>query len=184
MHRPTVLERLFSFLVSRRRPLRRLAPAVRSLEGRQLLSASPPGGSPASAVMTQTATFPDLESLPTVSSQAILYFAATMGTLTEVDLVTSGSFNSEFSAENLGPASSTIAGTTSGNLSINVPTGAIPVTIPSVTQTFHAAPFDGTLDDAGTSGTEAPVASSSAPQTAVLTSPADLAAFTGHFRMP
>ena len=98
------------------------------------------------------ATFPDLESLPNVSDQAILYFSATMGTLTEVDLVTSGSFHSEFSAENLGPSSSTIAGTTRGNLSINVPTGAIPVTIPSVTQTFDASAFDGTLDSGGTSG--------------------------------
>src|SRR5205823_1432823 len=149
MHRPTVLERLFSFLVSRRRPLRRLAPTVRSLEGRQLLSGSPPGGSPASAVMTQTATFPDLESLPKVSTQAILYFAATMGTLTEVDLVTSGSFQSEFSAENLAPLGSRIQGTTSGNLAINVPTGAIPVTIPSITETFAASAFDGTLNYGG-----------------------------------
>src|SRR5436309_11842520 len=152
MQRPTVLGRLFLRPACRRRPRRRLALAVRPLEGRQLLSGSSTGSPPPSAVMTQTATFPDLESLPNVSDQAILYFSATMGTLTEVDLVTSGSFHSEFSAENLGPSSSTIAGTTSGNLSINVPTGAIPVTIPSVTQTFHAAAFDGAVDDAGTSG--------------------------------
>jgi len=135
--------------------------------------------------MTQTATFPDLESLPTVSNQAILYFSSTMGTLTEVDVVTSGSFSSEFSAENLGPSSSTIAGTTGGNLAINVPTGAIPVTIPAVTRTFVASAFDGTLDYGGTSGQDLTlVANSSTPQTTVLTSPTDLAAFTGHFRIP
>jgi hypothetical protein len=135
--------------------------------------------------MTQTATFPDLESLPNVSDQALLYFSSTMGTLTEVDVVTSGSFQSQLSAENLGPTSRTIEGTTAGNLSINVPTGAMPVSIPPVTEAFDASAFDGTLDDGGTSGkTLAPVTSRSTPQTTVLTSPADLAAFTGHFRIP
>jgi hypothetical protein len=135
--------------------------------------------------MTQTATYPDLESFPTASSQAILYFSPTIGTLTEVDVVTSGSFQSEFYAENLGHTSSTIEGTTRGSLSINVPSGAIPVTIPSVTETFNASAFDGHVDYGGTSGKDfAPVTSSSTPQTTVLTSPADLAAFTGNFRMP
>jgi hypothetical protein len=135
--------------------------------------------------MTQTDTFQNLELLPNVGTQALLYFSSTMGTLTEVDLVTSGSFSTQFHAENLGPSSTTIAGTTSGNLAINVPTGAIPVTVPSVTETFNASPFDGALDDAGTSGKDfAPVTSSSAAETTVLTSPADLAAFTGNFRIP
>jgi hypothetical protein len=135
--------------------------------------------------MSQTATFPNLESLPNVGTQAFLYFSSTMGTLTEVDVVTSGSYSTEFSAENLGSSSSAITGTTSGNLSINVPTGAIPVTIPSVTETFNVSAFDGTLDNGGTSGKDfAPVTRSSAAQTTVLTSPADLAAFTGNFRIP
>jgi len=185
MLRPNVLKRLLLPLQCGRRPRRRLTPVVRPLEGRRLLSAPAAGAPPPSAVMTQTATFPNLESLPNVSTQAILYFSSRMGTLTEVDLVTSGSFNSEFYAENLGSSSSTIEGTTSGNLSVNVPTGSIPVTIPSVTQTFDAQPFDGTLDYGGTSGKDfAPVTSSSTPQTTVLTSSADLAAFTGNFRMP
>jgi hypothetical protein len=135
--------------------------------------------------MTQTAAFPNLESLPNVSTQAILYFSSTMGTLTEVDLVASGSFSTEFSAENLGASSATIKGVTAGNLAINGPTGAIPVSIPSVTETFKAAAFDGSLDYAGQSGKDfAAAASKSAAQTMVLTSPADLAAFTGHFRIP
>src|SRR5271157_3500065 len=87
MHLPTVLDRLFLPMASGRRPRRRLTPAVRALEGRQLLSASPAG---ASATMTQTATFLNIESLPKFATQAILYFSPTMGTLTEVDLVTSG----------------------------------------------------------------------------------------------
>ena len=185
MLRPNVLKRFLLPLQCGRRPRRRLTPVVRPLEGRRLLSAPAAGAPPPSAVMTQTATFPNLESLPNVSTQAILYFSSRMGTLTEVDLVTSGSFNSEFYAENLGSSSSTIEGTTSGNLSVNVPTGSIPVTIPSVTQTFDAQPFDGTLDYGGTSGKDfAPVTSSATPQTTVLTSPADLAAFTGNFRIP
>jgi len=135
--------------------------------------------------MTQTATFPNLELLPNVSTQAILYFSSTMGTLTEVDLVTSGSYSTEFYADNLGPSSTTIEGTTSGNLSINAPSGEIPVTIPSVTESFNAAPFESTLDYGGTSGKDfAPVTSNSTPQTMILTSPADLAAFTGNFRIP
>jgi hypothetical protein len=135
--------------------------------------------------MTQTATFPNLESLPNVSTQAILYFSSTMGTLTEVDLVTSGSYSTEFHAENLGPSSTTIKGTTSANVSINVPSGAIPVTIPSITESFNASPFEGTLDYGGTSGKDfASVTSNSTSQTMILTSPADLAAFTGSFRIP
>jgi hypothetical protein len=185
MHTPTVVNRLFLRVASGQRRRRRLTPAVRPLEDRHLLSTSPAGGLTPSATMTQTATFPNLESLPNVATQAFLYFDSTMGTLTEVDLVTSGSYSTEFSAENLGSTGTTIQGTTSGNLSINVPTGAIPVTIPSVTETFNASPFDGTVGDAGPSGKEfAPVTSSSAAQTTVLTSPADLAAFTGNFRIP
>ena len=185
MHLPTFFDRLFLRVASGQRPRRRLTLAVRPLEDRQLLSSSPAGGLNPSATMTQTATFPNLESLPNRGTQAFLYFSSAMGTLTEVDVVTSGSFSTEFHAENLGSSRATIAGTTSGNLTINVPSGAIPVTIPSVTETFNASPFDGDLDYAGTSGKNfAPVTSSSAPETTVLTSPADLAAFTGNFRIP
>src|SRR5208337_3067620 len=100
------------------------------------------------------------------ATQALLYFSSTMGALTEVDVVTSGSYTTQFSAENLGASSTTITGTTSGNLTINLPTGPIPVTIPSVTETFSAAASDGTINAAGTSGKEfAPVTESSAPQT-------------------
>lgn len=180
MGRPAILLRRF-FPAVGRRPRRALSPAVRTLEGRQLLTA----GAAASATMTQTATFPDLESYPTLSDQSLLYFSATMGTLTEVDVVTSGSFQSQFSAENLASSPRTITGTTAANLSINVPTGSIPVDIPAVTQSFQASAYDGTLDDGGTSGKTMPaVTSQSSPQTTVLTSPAALAAFTGHFRIP
>jgi hypothetical protein len=177
MRQPTLLVRRDSSPLNRR-PRRALTPEVRLLEGRRLLT----GGPAASAVMTQTATFPDLESLPTVSNQALLYFSATMGTLTEVDLVTSGSFQTQFSAQNLGSTSATIQGTTTANLSINVPTGPMPVSIPAVTETIDAPASDGSAGASGT--TLAPVTSSSTPQTTVLTSPADLAAFTGFARIP
>jgi hypothetical protein len=180
MDRPTILVRR-SFPRVGRRPRRGLTPAVQGLEGRRLLT----GGDPASATMSQTATFPDLESNPALSDQVLLYFNGTMGTLTEVDVVTSGSFSTQFSAENLASSGRTVQGTTGGNLSINVPTGAIPVAIPTVAESFNASGFDGKVDDGGTSGeTMAPVTSSSTPQTTVLTSPAALAAFTGHLRIP
>ncbi len=173
------VDRIFSASAGSRRPRRQLVPAVGALEDRQLLSAAP------TATMSQTATFPNLESMPNVANQAFLYFSSTMGTLTEVDVVTSGSYTSQFAAENLGSTASTITGTTTGNLSINVPTGAIPLTIPSAAESFNASAYDHTLDDAGTSGkTFAPIVESSAPQTTVLTSPAELAAFTGNFRIP
>ena len=185
MHSSTILDRLFLAIGGDRRPRRRLTPSVRPLEGRQLLSASPSVEPVASATMTQTATFPNLESLPNVATQAFLYFSAPMGTLTEVDVVTSGSFSTQFEAENLGSTSSNITGTTSANLTINLPSGPIPLVIPSVTEAFSAAPFDGTLNYGGTSGNDfAPATSTSPTQTAVLTSPADLAAFTGQFRIP
>jgi hypothetical protein len=173
------LDRLFSSLASGRRSRRRLSPAVGFLEDRQLLSGQP------TATMTQTATFPNLESYPTAASQAVLYFSSTMGTLTEVDVTVSGSYSTQFSAENLGASSSTIYGTTSGNLSINVPSGPIPLSIPAVTESFNAAGFDGSLNYGGASGkTFAAVSSSSAAQTTVLMSPQALAAFTGNFRIP
>ncbi len=180
MDRPTILvRRLFPGVG--RRPRRGLTPDVRTLEGRRLLS----GGTQAQATMTQTATFPDLETNPSLSNQAVLYFDSAMGTLTEVDLVTSGSFSSQFSAENLGPASSTIVGTTSGRLSINVPTGPVSVAIPPVLQSFKATAYDGSPGFGGTSGkTFGTVTSQSTPRTTVLTSPAALAAFTGHLRIP
>ncbi len=135
--------------------------------------------------MIQTATFPNLEAYPNAATQAFLYFSSSMGTLTEVDVVTSGSFSTQFAAENLGSSSNVITGTTSANLSINVPSGAIPLSIPSITEKFTAEPFDGTATYNGTSGEEfAPVTSNSATQTTVLTSPAALAAFTGNFRIP
>jgi trimeric autotransporter adhesin len=135
--------------------------------------------------MTQTATFPNLESYPNVATQAFLYFSSTMGALTEVDVQTSGSFSSSFSAENLGSSASRIDGTSSALLTVNLPTGGLTLSIPSVTESFNAAPFDGTANDAGTSGKQFPaVSSSSAVQTTAFTSPAELAAFTGSFRVP
>jgi hypothetical protein len=177
--------RLGSPRIPGKRSRRQLRPAVHALEGRQLLSGSSASVPAPTATMTQTATFPNLESFPDAATQAFLYFNSSMGTLTEVDLVTSGSYTTQFEAQNLGATSSEITGTTTGNVSINVPTGAIPVTIPAVTENFEAAPFAGTLEYGGTSGNDfAPVTSNSASQTTVLTSPADLSAFTGNFRIP
>ena len=177
MDHPTLLVCRSSSPVGRRRR-RVFMPTVRPLEGRQLLSGP-------TATMTQTMTFPDLEAYPTVADQAMLYFNGTMGTLTEVDLVTSGSFQTQFQAENLSSSGRTISGTTTGNLAINVPTGSMPVAIPPVTESFNASAFDGALNYGGNSGkTFAAVTSSSTPQTTVLTSPAALAAFTGLYRIP
>ena len=174
----TFAERIGLPMARDRRP-RRLAPAVMPLEDRRLLSGS------SSAVMTQTATFPNIELAPKASTQAILYFSPTMGTLTEVDLVTSGSVGAGSRPRTWGPRATAIEATVAGNVSINVPTGEIPVTIPSLHWAFDAPAFDGTLDYGGTSGKEfAPATSGSSPQTTVLTSATDLAAFTGNFRIP
>jgi hypothetical protein len=135
--------------------------------------------------MTQTATFPNLESQPNVADQAILYFSSSIGTLTEVDVVTSGSYTTQFYAQNLGATSSKITGTTAANLSINLPSGPVPVTIPAVAESFNAGPFGGTVNYSGTSGKVfAAESSSSTTNTTVMTSPADLAAYTGQFRIP
>lgn len=171
MDRPSPLGHHLSSPIARR-PRRGLTPEIGRLEDRRLLTAAP-----TTATMTQTATFPDLESLPTVSNQALLYFGATMGTLTEVDVVTSGSFQTQFSADNLAATSNAIVGTTTGDLAVNLPTGSIPVDIPAVTETFDAQSI-------GDSTTMAPVTSSSTPQTTVFTDPASLADFTGFARMP
>ncbi len=156
MDRPAI----FAFLdtsTSCRRARRALVPTPSALEDRRLLTAS--------AMMSQTATFPDLEVNPTLATQGLLYFSPAMGTLTEVDVVTSGSFTSQFLGAN---QNATVAGSTSANLSIGLPTGPIAVTIPTVSQNLNGPS----------------VTSDSTPQTTVLTTPAELAAFTGHFRLP
>jgi hypothetical protein len=179
MRLQNAFHRLLSRFNGSRRPRRRINLTANPLEDRQLLSGAP------TATMTQTATFPNLEVLPNVATQAFLYFSPTMGTLTEVDVVTSGSYTAAFSAENLARAGSTVTGTVNGNFAINLPTGAIPVSVPSATETFTAGAFDGALDDNGTSGkTFAPVTRSSTPQATVMTTPAELAAFSGNFRIP
>src|ERR1700756_4723960 len=66
MDRPTILVRRLFPRVNRR-PRRGLPPAVRPLEGRRLLT----GGGQASATMTQTVTFPDLESQPNLATQGV-----------------------------------------------------------------------------------------------------------------
>ena len=151
-------------------PRRQLRLEVGQLEDRQLFSITP------TATMTQTATFFDLESFPNVATQAFLYFSAPMGTLTEVDVLVSGSFTSRFSAKNFGSSVSMIYETTHAALVINVPTGGIALSIPSITETFKATSYDSITDYVGTSN--------SGIQTNVFTSPASLAAFTGHFRIP
>ncbi len=156
MDRPAI----FAFLdtsTSCRRARRALVPTPSALEDRRLLTAS--------ATMSQTATFPDLEVNPNLATQGLLYFSPAMGTLTEVDVVTSGSFTSQFLGAN---QNASVTGSTTANLSIGLPTGPIAVTIPTVSQNLNGPS----------------VSSDSTPQTTVLTTPAELAAFTGHFRLP
>ena len=156
MDRPAIFA-LLDPSASRRRARRALVPTPSALEDRRLLTAS--------AAMSQTALFPDLEANPNLATQGLLYFSPAMGTLTEVDIVTSGSFTSQFSGAN---QNSSATGSTSANLAISLPTGPISVTIPTVQQNLNGPA----------------VTSNSAPQTTVLTTPAELAAFTGHFRLP
>ena len=142
---------------------RRLAPAVVPLEDRRLLSGS------SSAVMTQTATFPNIELAPKASTQAILYFSPTMGTLTEVDLVTTGSIGAGFQAENLGTTTHGDRGHRRRQPLDQRPDRRGPGDRPSPHSTglFDAPAFDGTLDYGGASGNKqfAPATSGSSPQT-------------------
>jgi hypothetical protein len=55
------------------------------------LSSGDPTVNQPSAVMTQTATFPNIELRPKIKTQSILYFFTPMGTLNEVDLILSAS---------------------------------------------------------------------------------------------
>jgi hypothetical protein len=95
MNRPTLLERFCLPFVSNRRRRHQFTAAVIPLEDRRLLS-NVPGLDPSSAVMTQTAWFPNIQTNPTLSDQAILFFSPTMGTLKEVDVVTTGLFTAQF----------------------------------------------------------------------------------------
>jgi hypothetical protein len=111
-------------------------------------------------------------------------FDPSLGQLTSVEIINTATMNTEMLFENLDEEEGTITGTVNGTVTLSA-SGINPLTAQvSKTETFQGLPFDGEADFSGTSGFDSGITTSSNSQSVTLTSPADLALFTGSGSIP
>jgi protocatechuate 3,4-dioxygenase beta subunit len=111
--------------------------------------------------------------------QSIGQFDPSLGTLTPIEIDNGGSFVSDIKVESLDAAPSTITATDSGTLTLTGAGLTGLVASSSTSKTFNATAFDGTIDFAGTSGTDFGNQTTNASTSLTLTDAASLAAYTG-----
>ncbi len=105
-------------------------------------------------------------------------FDPALGTLTSVVITNTANLNTEAQFENLDEEAATIATTVNGTVTISG-AGLNPLAAQaSISDSFDAAAFDGSIDSAGDSGHDA-TQTATGSQAVTLTSAADLARFTG-----
>ena len=132
---------------------------------------------------TQTLSFP---ATPTnfTKSATIAQFDPSLGTLTSVDVTFAGSLTSQIRAESRDANPMTITGQTEGTLAVQAP-GIADLTLrPTSTVTFPAAAYDGVPDFGGTSGKDFGAVAADDSKSVTLTTPGDLAAYTGTGTVP
>ncbi len=134
--------------------------------------------STAPTTLTRTASLPST-STDFTQSVSIPQFDPSLGTLTAIDIVNAGTFTSHIKVESLDGAPSTITATDSGLLSLSGLGLTALVTNSSTSQSFNASAFDGVIDFAGTSGHDFGSQTAPGSTTITLSSPADLAMYTG-----
>jgi uncharacterized repeat protein (TIGR01451 family) len=104
--------------------------------------------------LTKTLVFPTTQT-DFVLSGGIDQFNPSLGQLQSVQITHSGSITSDIKVENTSTAStSVIKGTVGGSLELNGPGVDIPLNLSQNAGTFNASQYDGTLDYAGSSGTD------------------------------
>jgi hypothetical protein len=107
-------------------------------------------------------------------------FDPSLGQLTSVEVINSGSLTSQIKVENLDSAGATITGTVSGDLALTGPGSiSLDTATNSVNESFQAGAFDGQIDFAGVSGHDFGQKASGGSKSISLTSAGDLALFTG-----
>lgn len=137
---------------------------------------------PATATLTRSAS---VNATPTDWTQSLPVdpFDPSLGTLTSIDIIDSGSFTSQIKVESLDASSSTITATVAGTLTLSGPGLSGLVTNLSANKSFNAGPFDGVIDFGGSSGNDFGAQVAQGSKTISLTSSADLAAFQGSSRV-
>jgi hypothetical protein len=135
--------------------------------------------STAPTTLTEQASFSNSRTDWTQNRQ-IAQFDPSLGQLTGVDIVNSGSLTSQIKVENLDSAPATITGTVAGDLALTGPGSiSLDTVANSVNESFQAGAFDGQIDFAGASGHDFGPKSTTGSKSISLTDAADLAAFTG-----
>jgi hypothetical protein len=135
--------------------------------------------STAPTTQTQTLTIP-----PTRTrwdqTLAAAQFDPDKGTLTGVDILTTGSVTSDIKVENTSSSSpSAIDATVSGKLTLSGPGFALAINPQANAGTFSASTFDGALDYAGASGHDFGAQTATGSDQRQLSAPADLAQYVG-----
>ncbi len=136
----------------------------------------------APTTLTQTASFPT-QATNWSRTQTVPQFDPALGTLTAVKIVNAGSFTSQIKVESLDSAQSRITATVSGTLTLSAANLPTVVTNNAANKTFNAGAFDGTIDFAGSSGTDFGAQTASGSNSVTLTAATDLARFQGTGRV-
>ncbi|WP_074315337.1 choice-of-anchor E domain-containing protein [Singulisphaera sp. GP187] len=132
---------------------------------------------------TQTLSFP---ATPTnfTKSATISQFDPSLGTLTSVDVTFAGTLSSDIKVESRDANPMTVVGHAEGTLVTQAPGIADLMLRPTSTVTFPASAYDGQADFGGTSGKDFGAVTASDSKTVTLTTPGDLAAYTGTGTVP
>jgi hypothetical protein len=110
---------------------------------------------------------------------SVAQFDPSLGTLTSVDIINSGSITSQIKVENLDSAPATLTATVSGSLTLSGPGFHALVTNGSSSKSFNAGPYDGVIDFDDPSGHDFGPQTASASTSFTVTNPSDLASFIG-----
>jgi hypothetical protein len=130
------------------------------------------------ATLPVLATFDNAKTGWTKTAQ-VARFDPSLGTLLSVDIVSTGTLQSEFQFENIDAEPGTITGTINGTVTVNVPGASPLVTNLTASDSFSAAAYDGTIDFGGASGHDSGTQTHSASQSVTITDAAALQQFEG-----
>jgi hypothetical protein len=123
-------------------------------------------------------TFDNAKTGWTKSAQ-LAQFNPSLGTLTSVDVISTGTLQSEFQFENIDAQPGTINGSISAKVTVSVP-GASPLTTNlSASDSFNAAAYDGTIDFSGASGHDSGLQTHTGSQSVSVNDPSVLQQFEG-----
>ncbi len=155
-----------------------VATAVTDAQGRYSFSTDATI-STAPTAQTQALSFPSLATNVT-ATQAAAQFNPNLGTLTAVDVITSGSLTSTIRVESQASSPNTVGGEVSGSLTLDAPGfGPVVTNVIANTQQIPLAAADGVLDFAGASGHDFGAVSASGSATASSAAPTTLQLYTG-----